>query len=121
MHAVQRQPHLGLPPRRRQAKPCTQIPVERDVVGSHVSVGTHPTPQHGTRAQRGHVPDAGVVDVQDCDTRCRQGGHELALGAAHPIEVAQILQVSPVDARHDAASSAAGMKAWLSRSATMGA
>ena len=95
LHAVQRQPDLGLPPRRRQAEPCTQVPVERDVVGPHVGVGAHPIPQHGTRAERRHVSDPWVVEVQDRETRCRQGGHELALGAGHAVEVTQVLARAP--------------------------
>ena len=48
------------------------------------------------------LSDSWVVVVQDGETGCRQGGHELALGSGHAVEVTEVLDVGLGHPGHDA-------------------
>ena len=93
LHPVQGELDLTPAPRRRELEARSQLGVEHHVVRSHVGTNRHRVAQHGARAERRHTGHAGIVEVQDGDSRGGQRRHQFALRPRHTLEITEVLRV----------------------------
>ena len=114
VHAVHRQPDIGVPPWRRQAEPCPQLLVEDDAVGPDVGLEPPAEPEHRAGAGRRHGPDQGVVDVEDARPDAGRAATSSPLAAGHAVEVTEVLHVGLGDPGHDAdVGAATSASRWM--------